>query len=116
MAVAKDALAIVIVLGVTIFASGVAIYYYQSRRHQKRATALKNSHRTYDVENQAMISLKREPQATMWRCKSDAGPRAKQPSANRAALPRSQSAGATVGLARPALAHLPRWSRPARRT
>lgn len=71
---------------------------------------------TLGTQNQAMISLKREPQATMWRCKSDAGPRAKQPSENRAALPRSQSAGATVGLARPALAHLPRWSRPARRT
>ncbi|TLD19717.1 hypothetical protein PspLS_09642 [Pyricularia sp. CBS 133598] len=115
MAIAKDALAFVIVLSITIVASGVTIYYCQSRKHQKQAAALKNNQHSYDVENQAIMSPKRKPQTTLWRSKSDAGPRSEQPSANRVALPRSQSDGAMVGLVKPVLAYVPRWSRPARR-
>ncbi|KAI6351920.1 hypothetical protein MCOR25_009663 [Pyricularia grisea] len=118
MAVSKDSLAFVIILAIIIAATGVAIFYCQSRKYQKRAAALNNNRHIYDVEmiqNQVVMSPERKPQTTLWRCKSDAGPQAKQSFVNRASLPRSHSAGAMAGLARPSMAFVPRWSRPARR-
>ncbi|TLS30633.1 hypothetical protein PpBr36_02507 [Pyricularia pennisetigena] len=115
MHVAKDALVFVIVLGIAIFASGVGIYYFYSRKHQTQAAALKNNQHSYDVESQATMSPKQEPKPMLWRSQSDGGPRTEQPSATCVSLPRSHSAGAMVGLARPPLAYVARWPRPAKR-